>query len=1367
MENYHVIDLIGEGSFGKVYKGRRKCTGQITAMKFIMKHGKSEKDIKNLRQEIDILRGLRHENIIQMLDAFETKTDFCVVTEFAQGELFEILEDDQSLPEDVVQGIAKQLVRALHYLHSNRIIHRDMKPQNILIGSHGTVKLCDFGFARAMSCNTMVLTSIKGTPLYMAPELVQEQPYNHTVDLWSLGVILYELHVGQPPFYTNSIYSLIAHIVKDPVKFPTNISPEFKSFLKGLLNKKPSDRLGWPELLEHPFVRETSEERLKREKALADALEVADSSRAWRGEGGAVAGAVLAAGNSRVTTPATPPAAQSSGTPQVTRRDPVARRLPGTTGVAGAGTAGGGRQLPQVSSRPLSGTAPTAFQLQQQQQGTPAPKLATANAGPAAATGSKLPSAAAAPASPAAVPDVQSSLTRLASASMPGEAAAALVADGRTVPGLLAALRVPEAAEARAKVLESSHLNSYLLLASKLLQHGEGRAELQALLRSVSDLASSAAAGSPAPYPKAVAAAVECLRSAEAGIAKDKQASGYTAICLDGSFKLYCSLLGVPSSTGKQQRPSIASGGWRGMTASCLAIAEVVERSQACISMAMRGPALRHAEDVLAAASEGLPGQLCNVLEEAAGIRSRVQQQQPSLQADEAAEATAAALQALAALSIVLPGSSGAVRSTSASFPLGQALSTRGLSQQQDRGQDGDKSLPDVVRKQVAAALVNCPPALASLLEWARSPPQPSTQEQRGATHALQVLCQCSRVSPHLCEAAALAQAPTYLMGVRDGHNGTLALLTLSSVLDGVTAGGRWGASQALQAPTAVPSASPAAAALAPSSSTDDAIRKLAGLLSVGGEDPRMPLAAAGAMASYLRSYMCPPAIQSPSGGSHPMRPIPPPAELLTPARLASVAKLLRNPGSAAGSGPALELVDGMPCRTGLYDGVVALVHVLLSYGATADASQAALQAGWGDALAAVLIAGAGGGRPSIGSGSGGPSGAGSVLLDLSPKGVLLLLRALLLAVQSDAGTANVLLASDSSLSALLVLLGERHLDALRIWPDLSGGGPSGVFQMVYAVLDLMQQPLNSVIGVEGTTESLAAPEGYQESLLREGAMRPLVSALESLSGDQLLLPVNLASRLVLSSTAFAQQFVQCGGLAPSCVQQLLDDSLPASVLIDVLLVVSQLARISKESFNTYEAISKAGVYPHIRKLLSHPDPGVRARVCNLIGNMCRHSAFFYSALDRHGLIQPLIDRCSDPDKSTRKFACFAIGNAGFHNASLYEALRPSISPLVTLLMDEEDKTRANAAGALGNLVRNSSQLCGELIRAGALKSLLDTALTQERPASGRTAAAGGGEGRMEARRSRLHCSAWATCVHTRSVGMLYGNWVFLMPLGS
>ena len=235
-------------------------------MKWISKQGKSKKDLASFKAEMSILQGLRHPNIISMLDAVETEEHFIVVTEcvvvvavvagagvavstpvpprarsraldrcarlasrltlrhlplsallrialtlqrrYAQGELYQVLNDDICLPEAVVQKIAAQLVQALHYLHSNRVVHRDLKPQNILIGSGGLVKLCDFGFARAMSTQSIVLTSIKGTPLYMAPELVREQEYNHTVDLWSLGVILYELFWGAAPFYTNNLVRL-------------------------------------------------------------------------------------------------------------------------------------------------------------------------------------------------------------------------------------------------------------------------------------------------------------------------------------------------------------------------------------------------------------------------------------------------------------------------------------------------------------------------------------------------------------------------------------------------------------------------------------------------------------------------------------------------------------------------------------------------------------------------------------------------------------------------------------------------------------------------------------------------------------------------------------------------------------------------------------------------------------------------------------------------------------------------------------------------------------------------------------------------------------------------------------------------------
>ncbi|XP_014051286.1 serine/threonine-protein kinase 36 isoform X4 [Salmo salar] len=254
MDFYHVLEMIGEGSFGRVYKGRKKFSGQVVALKFIPKVGRSEKELRNLKREIDIMRGLQHPNIVLLLDSFETEREVVVVTEYAEGELFQILEDDGNLPESQVCDIACQLVSALYYLHSHRILHRDMKPQNILLGKGGVVKLCDFGFARAMSVSTLVLTSIKGTPLYMSPELVEEKPYDHTADLWSLGCILYELHTGAPPFYTNSIFQLVQLIVRDPVKWPDTMSQTCMTFLKGLLTKDPQKRLSWPHLLKHPFV---------------------------------------------------------------------------------------------------------------------------------------------------------------------------------------------------------------------------------------------------------------------------------------------------------------------------------------------------------------------------------------------------------------------------------------------------------------------------------------------------------------------------------------------------------------------------------------------------------------------------------------------------------------------------------------------------------------------------------------------------------------------------------------------------------------------------------------------------------------------------------------------------------------------------------------------------------------------------------------------------------------------------------------------------------------------------------------------------------------------------------------------------------
>ena len=189
-----------------------------------------------------------------MLESFETRNDLVVVTEFALIDLHRYLSRNGPLPEDKAQLLICHLVSALYYLHSNRILHRDLKPQNVLLNEDLHAKLCDFGLARNMTMGTHVLTSIKGTPLYMAPELLAERAYDHQADMWSLGCIAYESMAGQPPFCTTSILHLVKLIKHEDVKWPSFLSSECRSFLQGLLEKDPSMRISWAQILCHPFV---------------------------------------------------------------------------------------------------------------------------------------------------------------------------------------------------------------------------------------------------------------------------------------------------------------------------------------------------------------------------------------------------------------------------------------------------------------------------------------------------------------------------------------------------------------------------------------------------------------------------------------------------------------------------------------------------------------------------------------------------------------------------------------------------------------------------------------------------------------------------------------------------------------------------------------------------------------------------------------------------------------------------------------------------------------------------------------------------------------------------------------------------------
>lgn len=280
MDKYEIIGLIGTGSFSHVNKAIKKDTKSVVALKCIDKVSTGRpradnrhilialrrrrfafqikyepKELKNFRTECKIHEGLRHPNIIRMVECFETPENIFFVTDIAAIDLHKFMKSrpGQKLPEDHVRSLTANLVSGLNYLHSERIVHRDLKPQNILLNENGMdAMICDFGLARNMTKDTHLMQSVKGTPLYMAPEVMSNEPYDFLADFWSLGCIIYEMLVGQPLFKAKSMPHL-QNLQRQSIKWPS-ASENCTSFLQGLLKKDGKERFTWPSILQHPFV---------------------------------------------------------------------------------------------------------------------------------------------------------------------------------------------------------------------------------------------------------------------------------------------------------------------------------------------------------------------------------------------------------------------------------------------------------------------------------------------------------------------------------------------------------------------------------------------------------------------------------------------------------------------------------------------------------------------------------------------------------------------------------------------------------------------------------------------------------------------------------------------------------------------------------------------------------------------------------------------------------------------------------------------------------------------------------------------------------------------------------------------------------
>lgn len=286
---WEVVGELGDGAFGKVYKAQNKETGVLAAAKVI--ETKSEEELEDYMVEIDILASCDHHYIVKLLDAFYYEHKLWIMIEFCPGGAVDatMLELDRGLTEKQIQVVCKQMLEALVYLHSMKIIHRDVKAGNVLLMLDGGIKLADFGVSAKNTRTLQRRDSFIGTPYWMAPEVVmcettKDAPYEYKADIWSLGITLIELAQIEPPHHELNPMRVLLKIAKsDPPTLdqPSKWSADFKDFLRKALDKNPETRPAAAQLLEHPFVKSVKSNRPLLElvaEAKAEVMEVMEDS---------------------------------------------------------------------------------------------------------------------------------------------------------------------------------------------------------------------------------------------------------------------------------------------------------------------------------------------------------------------------------------------------------------------------------------------------------------------------------------------------------------------------------------------------------------------------------------------------------------------------------------------------------------------------------------------------------------------------------------------------------------------------------------------------------------------------------------------------------------------------------------------------------------------------------------------------------------------------------------------------------------------------------------------------------------------------------------------------------------------------------
>lgn len=260
LDDFDLIRVLGRGTYGKVQLVRCKRDGELYAMKTMSKRLLEETEqIEQTLTERNVLLKTKHAFLVSAHYTFQTPQKIFMVLDYVPGgELFGRLKDEGRFSEKRTMLYAAEILLGLGHLHKLGFIYRDLKPENILVDGKGHLKITDFGLVKTHMNSKTTTSTFCGTPEYIAPEMLQQQPYTRSVDWWSYGILVFEMLTGLPPFYDENTNKMYRMILTDQVNFPSYVSDEAKDFISKLLDRNPATRLGASEedaaeIMRHPF----------------------------------------------------------------------------------------------------------------------------------------------------------------------------------------------------------------------------------------------------------------------------------------------------------------------------------------------------------------------------------------------------------------------------------------------------------------------------------------------------------------------------------------------------------------------------------------------------------------------------------------------------------------------------------------------------------------------------------------------------------------------------------------------------------------------------------------------------------------------------------------------------------------------------------------------------------------------------------------------------------------------------------------------------------------------------------------------------------------------------------------------------------